>query len=190
MGPYSSAGRALYLWGYFMTMQGSRVRISIWAFFLCSDIIVRRSYFPVFASLRCKFWCSVFNLMRSDGQPQDLLLCYKFDWKKVYIDIFDLPSIFIPRDATDYVHFSQTSCRWRYAFAVSCMIRNIYHSKKVRYDYIFDDAWDHRGWAWEHHHSRRPCVNETIISQNRSVLPQIDHFCFMRHHSCIFPERI
>ena len=31
MSPYSSVGRALYLWGY-PTMQGSRVRFSIWAF--------------------------------------------------------------------------------------------------------------------------------------------------------------
>ena len=29
--PYSSAGRALYLWGY-LAMQGSRVRLSIWAY--------------------------------------------------------------------------------------------------------------------------------------------------------------
>jgi len=137
------------------------------------------AYFPVFASLkysRCKFWCSAFNLMRSNGQSQDLLLCYKFDWKKIYLR---LCSYHVMLQTTSI--FSRTSCRWRYAFTVSCMIRNIYHSKKVRYDYIFDYAWDHRGWA---------CVNETIISQNRSVLPQIDHFCFMRHHSCIFPERI
>jgi len=72
------------------------------------------------------------------------------------------------------------------------MTRNIYHGKKMwygAYDYIFDDAWDH----WLSMTALLPeehAINETDVSRNRSILPQIDHFCFMRHHSYISAERV